>query len=500
MQYADGVISPAANIARAVVTLALLVSGSCLSQTQYASVTATVKCQSPTGGTPTILAGATVRLKNRVGGADAAAKTDASGKIKLAYSAYDLAPSLQVVYEGSVVTKLPGGADLTSTLKVLYDAYTPRPGALGILVVPPKVIAGVLELGEVQTSSIDCVIWRHAVEVLQTYHGQMNEVPPAGGYTLVRRAAGLPKIPWTSYDTVELSNDLNRASRCTIFHEFGHTVRHVLDGSHQHFTNDVFKYIYGQEHANNGITNVQHAFNEGVADYWQKIADGCGGQSAVGNNTDWREWDVADELTKLSAIYVNGQALGVKGVFGLLRENPGSIHSLYQFKAALNKKYPAQAPAPAAVAKCPTGYNNDGAFCRLDLTQTKPSYTRGAGYPLSACEAGMGRSGLLCYPTCPSGTKGSGPVCWETCRSGYHDDGLTCRKGLDIYGKDSKGRGVGVPMSCGPGRVKDGGLCYSACSTGFTGKGPVCWGACPAGTRDDGAICGSVHSIVIADF
>lgn len=499
MQHSDGAISPAANIARVVATLALLASGSCLSQTQYASVTATVKCQSPTGGTPMNLAGATVRLKNRVGGADAAGQTDASGKIKLAYSAYDLAPSLEVVYDGSIVTKLPGWADLSSTLRVLNDAYQPRSGALRILVVPPKVIAGVLELGEVQTSSIDCVIWGHAVAVLQAYHGQMNEVPPASGFTLVRRAAGLPKIPWTSYDTVELSNDVNRASRCTLFHEFGHTVRHVLDGSHQHFTDDVFKYIYGQEHANNGITNVQHAFNEGVANYWQRL-NGCGGLPPTLNNTDWREWDVADELTKLSAINVNGQTLGVKGVFGLLRENPGSIHSLYQFKVALNRKYPAQAPAPAAVGKCPTGYNNDGAFCRLDLTQPKPSYTRGAGHPLSACEAGMDRSGLLCYPTCPSGTKGNGPVCWEICRSGYYDDGLTCRKGLDIYSKDSKGRGVGVPMSCGPGRVKDGELCYSACSAGFSGKGPFCWGTCPAGTRDDGAICGKVHSIVIADF
>jgi hypothetical protein len=275
-------------------------------------------------------------------------------------------------------------------------------------------------------------------------------------------------------------------------------VRHVIDGSQKHFADDVFKYIYGQEHSGNGITNVQHAFNEGWADYWEQ-RKGCPGAIAAGDR-DWHEGNVAARLMELSkVINASGIQIGEKGLVTLLQENRGSIHSLHQFEIALKKKYPA-APDPVPVSKCPANYKNDGAFCRLDLTQPKPNRLRGAGTPLNSCAAGSERSGLLCYPLCPPGYRGAGPVCWQICRNGYSDDGATCRRGLDIYLKKSQGRGAGSPLTCGPGREKDGALCYSPCPVGFTGRGPVCWGACPPGTRDDGAICGKVHSIVIADF
>jgi hypothetical protein len=53
----------------------------------------------------------------------------------------------------------------------------------------------------------------------------------------------------------------------------------------------------------------------------------------------------------------------------------------------------------------------------------------------------------------------------------------------------SEGRGVGVPMGCGPDEEQDGALCYPKCDAGYDGVGPVCWQACPAGFRDDGGFC-----------
>lgn len=491
----------AKSVRRAIPLIAsagLLVCYPALGQVQYKAVRATVNCARPAGNIPIPLVGITVRLKNHVGGKDITAWTDASGKVTFKYLAYDLAPEMEVIYNGVVDTVGRSGKVHRSRLQVLNDGYSPRSDPLRQILIPGVVADGVLDVGSVEASSIDCMIWRMAVPVLRDYQSRMDEVPPAGGFRIVRRAAGLPEIPWTSYDTLELSSDVAWVNQCTMYHEFGHSVRHVLDGSQKHFADDVFIYIYGQEHGGNEITNAQHAFNEGVANYWESI-NSCAVTSS-GNNVHWREGDIAARLRFLSSnVMVNGNPLGPQGVLALLRDNPGSIHTLQQFETALKHKYP-QAPDPQPMAKCPTDYKNDGAFCRQDLTQVKPSLTRGAGTPLSACAAGSERSGLLCYPTCPAGFKGNGPVCWETCKSGYSDDGLTCRKGLDIYGKDKRGRGAGSPMTCGPGREQSGGLCYDQCPAGFSGQGPVCWGQCPAGTSDDGAVCGRVRSIVIADF
>src|SRR5271157_4761521 len=67
-------------------------------------------------------------------------------------------------------------------------------------------------------------------------------------------------------------------------------------------------------------------------------------------------------------------------------------------------------------------------------TQTAPvnlpfcwrqSYGNDAGEPY-ACEAGLERNGLLCYPGCKPGFDGNGPVCWQSCPAGYKDTGADC--------------------------------------------------------------------------
>jgi hypothetical protein len=115
----------------------------------------------------------------------------------------------------------------------------------------------------------------------------------------------------------------------------------------------------------------------------------------------------------------------------------------------------------------------------------------GAGAAEGSCAPNFEQDGELCYPNCRDGYDGVGPVCWQKCAPGFTDDGVTCRHhDLDIFAKDTYGRGVGsAPDSCPAGQERNGSLCYPACGEGYYGAGPVCWQSCPAGYADDGATC-----------
>jgi hypothetical protein len=139
---------------------------------------------------------------------------------------------------------------------------------------------------------------------------------------------------------------------------------------------------------------------------------------------------------------------------------------------------------------CLEGYADDGATCRQDVSiVAKESYSRGVGVPVHGCADGFEKDAGLCYPTCTDGFQGTGPVCWRSCPEGYGDDGTECRKDVDILAKESYGRGVGTPLPCSSDEERDAGLCYAKCQPGYQGVGPVCWGSCPEGYADDGATC-----------
>jgi len=72
----------------------------------------------------------------------------------------------------------------------------------------------------------------------------------------------------------------------------------------------------------------------------------------------------------------------------------------------------------------------------------KTAYGRGVGQPISSCNDGDEKDGLLCYPVCRNGFSGVGPVCWQNCPEGFPDTGADCLK------PSSYGRGAGyVSMS-----------------------------------------------------
>jgi hypothetical protein len=179
---------------------------------------------------------------------------------------------------------------------------------------------------------------------------------------------------------------------------------------------------------------------------------------------------------------------------------------------------------PVCWQNCGSGYVDDGAFCRKPLvTVAKQTYGRGVGTIPFDCGSKQYDFGL-CYPHCRSGFNGVGPMCWGSgwdffksygrgvggiptsctggnseyqaglcytpCRSGFYPVGPVCweecqgrdvgalceTQSLDIYAKDTYGRGVGVISSvCDSGLENDAGLCYPPCRSGYDGVGPVCW-------------------------
>ena len=445
---------------------------------------------------------------------------------------------------------VPRAAGGSTRLEVWQEGHNPRDESVTL---PTGTLTGdTLELGTVTMSTFDCELWRLGVEVLQHYDGIWSDAPPSGELAFKRWGGVNVNVGavHTFYDYIVIptdwsgtSTDLNRTN--IAFHEFGHAVRHTEDGDIHHWNWDNFRWAYARTHDGTEVSNVQYAFNEGWANYWGEVGSGVGlspsGVPGPGY-LDWNEIRIGDRLTLLST------ATSPRFMLQVLDDNPGSIHSLWEFETAYcDAATPpnpyctaAGTPSRAEPNSCPPQYHDDGATCRLDNIRAKPSYGRGVGVVPRDCGAGREYDAGLCYPDCNPGYDGAGPVCWQYCPSGYHDDGALCRRDAHIFGsdnsdcpwydvcgltfargcsscpsgyhndgctcrrdahifaKDSYGRGVGtVPDSCQGGMEYDAGLCYTPCASGYSGVGPVCWGSCPAGYDDHGATCYRAPHIIV---
>jgi hypothetical protein len=411
-------------------------------QTQYRSVRAIVECHSMDGSAPRVrrLRRAAIRIKAVVNIAGATAQTDDQGIVSIPYVSFDLAPGLSAVYQASIQTTA-GGAPLATRFEVLDDGYQPR---VDDVRQSSGVITGdVLDLGVVAVSSVDCDIWNDGVNLVEDYHTAIGTTVPGVGLRVLRRAGVITGGAWTSYDVIELPADFMTATEhtasahartCTLFHEFGHVIRHVLDGSKAHFTDDVFRYAYGRNHSGEEITNAGYAFNEGWAQYWRLRSPSCNGLfnlTAIPPGRDWNELRVGNVLKALSDLAaVGGPLNGPKSMIGVLASSPGRVHTLHQFEVVLKQRVPGT-PNPPFVAACPPDHVVEPATCRRDAATAKPSRGRGVG-SLPPCGAGRESSGGLCYPACPAGFSGRGPVCWGSCPAGSRDDGATCYRGTNV--------------------------------------------------------------------
>ena len=136
----------------------------------------------------------------------------------------------------------------------------------------------------------------------------------------------------------------------------------------------------------------------------------------------------------------------------------------------------------------------------------KKSKPNTAGKPLSSCPANKTKSAGLCYNKCKDGYTSDGAMlCYKKCPKGTKTSPGFCHFKFGSIGKcpsplkglkpacmntNSYNRGVGKPMTCAPGQVQKGALCYPQCPSGFSHGGPVCWQTCSdAHPVDCGAGC-----------
>ncbi|HEU4907145.1 MAG TPA: Ig-like domain-containing protein [Solirubrobacterales bacterium] len=188
-----------------------------------------------------------------------------------------------------------------------------------------------------------CAIWAAASAANRDYKVVTGRELPSRGVEIRADAvtAGVPLTPGTSifWPGDYPAGNAGPGDDATVRHEFGHVIRHGLDGSIAHFLTDVARFNYLQFHNPCLQTNLGFAFNEGWAQYWAKRFTGAPDCGRPGDMTT--EGNVAAALTALAANCAGGsRALMVD----VLRRNPGTIHSFFEFRDRLGCPVPGVVP------------------------------------------------------------------------------------------------------------------------------------------------------------
>ena len=489
-------------------------------------LTGTVVCSAPG-----VSATAAVDLPLSIGGHATRVKPDGTFEITGYFTAY---PHIVFTYGGDITQ-----GDVSTRLEVVDELLSTRSEARDVVAtfVNPGPTT-TWSVGTVTLTSLDCELWRIGRKVLDDYHTVVGDSPPAGMLRFKRWSDINLGVPHTFYNHVAIRTDWladapEPAERERIaFHEFGHTVRHVADGDQTHWDGDNVSWIYARFHDGTQIANVQYAFNEGWADYWELVRHhGWAAYSTIYDEEDgdfvhWNELLVANRLKELSELPGASHAVMVE----VLQDNPGVIHRLYDFEVKLNERL--GLPPPDPQPECPPGYFNDGLTCRLggDIID-QDDYWRPVGALPTACGDGNEYVGGLCYPECIDGYEGFVTMCLEycapgftdtglychkdgsiidadtsacpwydicsqfqecsVCPAGYQNDGCTCRIDPIDYPKATYDRGAGwIPTACEGDLQYIAGLCYEPCAEGYTAESLlVCSKPCPEGYHDDGLTC-----------
>jgi hypothetical protein len=222
------------------------------------------------------------------------------------------------------------------------------------------------------SSTPKCAIWQGARSAYQEFTKTVGVSPPIGDYQIVIQNT-LTGIVWTSLSTTNWEDKSQTYrypsgqplsitdptyspyfspfdSYATNFHEFGHAIRHTVDGDRTHFTNDASLYTYARTHtlcgsASGYIENEEQGFNEGWAEYWERwdkdiiIRRYC---PSIDLTDTKIEGAVAYDLAKLAesldtCLTLNGspeekERARRKAMFSVLQRGQNIIHSDEEFR------------------------------------------------------------------------------------------------------------------------------------------------------------------------
>jgi hypothetical protein len=142
------------------------------------------------------------------------------------------------------------------------------------------------------------------------------------------------------------------------FHEFGHALRHTVDGSQTHFTNDASRWTYARKHGICGsdpgyIETEAFAFNEGWATYWERFLTAdiraiCPSNNPANMTT---EGSVAADLADISHILdgcilpaglspEDAERFRRKSMFAVINRGENIMHSQGEFRSNFHQQFP----------------------------------------------------------------------------------------------------------------------------------------------------------------
>ena len=194
-----------------------------------------------------------------------------------------------------------------------------------------------------------CAIWAGVHAANDAFLNEVGTELPSHGVEIDADAvtAGVPFSPFTSIwwpGGFPVGYGGGGDSSIT-WHEYGHVLRAGFDGDLGHFLGDVVTHNYLQTHETCNQTGPGFAFNEGWAEYWAQDfapAPDCGRPGDMET-----EGNVAAALTDLANNCAAGQR---KLMVEVLRDNPGTIHSFAEFKAAMGCPLPPHAVVPPPIS------------------------------------------------------------------------------------------------------------------------------------------------------
>jgi hypothetical protein len=220
--------------------------------------------------------------------------------------------------------------------------------------------AAVIDLGETWIANeggktTRASIFQGAHFAFQDYLSMGDGEPPYGDYQVkMWKAFPVPfsleaETVWpedspTSNSGAPLKKD-NFHDYSVSFHEFGHTLRHYVDGNHAHFVYDAERFRYAHEHNVCESYNEGYAFNEGWAEFWAKEpADAHNNYTCPAVPDFSVEFKVAFDLTNLMTC----SGLSRKDMYNVLRLSAGVIHSDAEYRGRLLREFPG-----VDLSKCP---------------------------------------------------------------------------------------------------------------------------------------------------
>lgn len=224
------------------------------------------------------------------------------------------------------------------------------------------------------TGTPKTAIWQGGRAAFQEFIQTNGRPPPTGDYEIVIQSTA-SDIVWTARSTTNWEDNSWTAIRTPIasgqagfhpyfsqfttyygnFHEFGHALRHTIDGDINHFNADSARWTYARVHYLCGsppgyVETEGFGFNEGWSDYWARdlVSEilGCG----VDLTNLTIEGSVAYDLHLLARglqtcmNFPGNEEARVRAqrrsLFDVLNRGQNIIHSQGEFRSNFNQQFP----------------------------------------------------------------------------------------------------------------------------------------------------------------